>query len=187
MQNSQTDRRAREALSPCPEGSRTRNTSRPDDPIHRFDTTRTTNPAHPHALKGFEQALHRYSPTSCTFLFLHKQRRLPRTMRPVSLPFDLSPFRFGLCTSVTLSVSPRILSFQPVYKQKKREKISRVRNLLPLTNLLPGSDLLSHKVALAVPSALESLTAVFGMGTGGASPPRPPGKLFFLRFGTLQI
>ena len=33
-----------------------------------------------------------------------------------------------------------------------------------------GGDLLSHIVAHAVPSALESLTAVFGMGTGVASP-----------------
>jgi cell pole-organizing protein PopZ len=30
----------------------------------------------------------------------------------------------------------------------------------------PGSDLLSHAVSHAVPSAVESLTSVFGMGTG---------------------
>jgi hypothetical protein len=40
----------------------------------------------------------------------------------------------------------------------------------------PGSVLLSHRVAPAVPSALESLTSVFGMGTGVASPELPPGK-----------
>ena len=34
----------------------------------------------------------------------------------------------------------------------------------------PGSDLLSHPVAQAVPSALEGLTAVFEMGTGMAPP-----------------
>jgi len=34
----------------------------------------------------------------------------------------------------------------------------------------PGSVLLSHRVAPAVPSALESLTSVFGMGTGVTSP-----------------
>ena len=34
----------------------------------------------------------------------------------------------------------------------------------------PGDDLLSHKAALAVPSALEDLTSVFGMGTGVAPP-----------------
>src|SRR5660397_196981 len=37
-----------------------------------------------------------------------------------------------------------------------------------------GGDLLSHGGNPAVPSALESLTAVFGMGTGVASPPSPP-------------
>ena len=35
----------------------------------------------------------------------------------------------------------------------------------------PGNVLLSHTVARAVPSALGSLTSVFGMGTGVSSPP----------------
>ena len=39
-----------------------------------------------------------------------------------------------------------------------------------------GSDLLSHPVTKAVPWALEGLTSVFGMGTGVAPPPLPPGK-----------
>jgi hypothetical protein len=30
----------------------------------------------------------------------------------------------------------------------------------------PGSDLLSHTVTRAVPSAMRGLTSVFGMGTG---------------------
>ena len=34
----------------------------------------------------------------------------------------------------------------------------------------PGDDLLSHTVAHAVPSTLEGLTAVFGMGTGVTPP-----------------
>src|SRR5690606_14596705 len=33
-----------------------------------------------------------------------------------------------------------------------------------------GNELLSHRVAPAVPSPLEGLTAVFGMGTGGSPP-----------------
>ena len=37
-----------------------------------------------------------------------------------------------------------------------------------------GGDLLSHQVALAVPSAQKSLTAVFGMGTGVTSSLLPP-------------
>ena len=48
----------------------------------------------------------------------------------------------------------------------------------PLPLLMnPGSDLLSHAVASAVPSAQEGLTSVFGMGTGVAPPVRPPGTL----------
>ena len=35
---------------------------------------------------------------------------------------------------------------------------------------IPGNDLLSHKVTQAVPSALEDLTSLFGMGRG-VSPP----------------
>src|SRR5438874_9924956 len=47
--------------------------------------------------------------------------------------------------------------------------------LFPYTTLFrsinyPGSDLLSHAVAHAVPSAQEGLTSVFGMGTGVAPP-----------------
>ncbi len=39
----------------------------------------------------------------------------------------------------------------------------------------PGDDLFSRKAALSVSSALESLTTVFGMGTGVASPLESPG------------
>ena len=37
-----------------------------------------------------------------------------------------------------------------------------------------GGDLLSHTASRAVPSALKSLTAVFGMGTGVTSSLLPP-------------
>src|SRR5450759_3224000 len=40
----------------------------------------------------------------------------------------------------------------------------------------PGDDLFSRKAALSVSSALESLTSVFGMGTGVASPLESPGS-----------
>ena len=39
----------------------------------------------------------------------------------------------------------------------------------------PGDDLFSQEVAPQVSSALESLTSVFGMGTGGSSPLASPG------------
>src|SRR5215208_4847319 len=42
----------------------------------------------------------------------------------------------------------------------------------------PGSDLLSHTLSHAVPSAVEGLTSVFGMGTGLSLLLRPPGKAF---------
>jgi hypothetical protein len=45
----------------------------------------------------------------------------------------------------------------------------------PRTRKNPGDDLFSRKAALSVSSALESLTSVFGMGTGMASPPVSPG------------
>ena len=38
----------------------------------------------------------------------------------------------------------------------------------------PGGDLLSHPVSRAVPSALEGLTSLFGMGRGVSPPPMPP-------------
>jgi hypothetical protein len=40
----------------------------------------------------------------------------------------------------------------------------------------PGDDLFSRKAALSVSWALESLTSVFGMGTGVASPLESPGS-----------
>ena len=57
-----------------------------------------------------------------------------------------------------------------------------------LFRFTPGSDLLSHTVTSAVPSALEGLTTVFGMGTGVAPPASPPGILMMSKvkvgFGT---
>ena len=44
-----------------------------------------------------------------------------------------------------------------------------------------GGNLLSHRVAPAVPSALWSLTSVFGMGTGGTSELSPPTKVTNLK------
>src|SRR3981081_4546698 len=39
-----------------------------------------------------------------------------------------------------------------------------------------GNDLLSHRVTPTVPSALEGLTTVFGMGTGVSPPPWSPNR-----------
>src|SRR5687768_15802050 len=47
----------------------------------------------------------------------------------------------------------------------------------------PGDDLFSRKAALSVSSALESLTSVFGMGTGMASPLASPGSCCWIVIG----
>ena len=51
-------------------------------------------------------------------------------------------------------------------KQKAPERAS-TQGLFVIKEF--GGDLLSHIVSHAVPSALKSLTSVFGMGTGGTS------------------
>ena len=48
-------------------------------------------------------------------------------------------------------------------------KKQKARRLDRAFHYKPGNFLLSHIVAYAVPSGLRSLTAVFGMGTGGSS------------------
>ena len=50
-----------------------------------------------------------------------------------------------------------------------------------------GGNLLSHRVAPAVPSALWSLTSVFGMGTGGTSELSPPTKVTYSRKGSIGM
>ena len=51
------------------------------------------------------------------------------------------------------------------------------RSYLRNNKKIPGSDLLSHTVASAVPSAKEGLASVFGMRTGVAPPLWLPGNL----------
>ena len=53
---------------------------------------------------------------------------------------------------------------QQTFQKQKALAFSREGFLL----FNPGNDLVSHKVALAVPSAQRGLTSVFGMGTGVA-------------------
>lgn len=65
-------------------------------------------------------------------------------------------------------------------KQPLKVKIIRGLGKFCTTKKASGSDLLSHTVTNAVPSALEGLTSVFGMGTGVAPPPLPPESLYTL-------
>lgn len=48
--------------------------------------------------------------------------------------------------------------------------------------LLLGDVLLSRDPAVQVPSALEGLTVVFGMGTRGTPPPSPPNSIGYSQY-----
>ena len=61
-------------------------------------------------------------------------------------------------------------------KNENPQSTVEFRRALGVFRKRSGSDLLSRAVYHAVPSALESLTSVFGMGTGVTSPVLPPGK-----------
>jgi hypothetical protein len=53
-------------------------------------------------------------------------------------------------------------------------KKTRNQNMIPGFEKKFGGVLLSHPASRAVPSALKSLTSVFGMGTGVTSSLLPP-------------
>jgi hypothetical protein len=55
----------------------------------------------------------------------------------------------------------------------------RPKSILPLGLLLPGDVLLSQGENPQLPSALRSLTSVFGMGTGVTFSLSPPDYLIF--------
>jgi hypothetical protein len=55
-----------------------------------------------------------------------------------------------------------------------KEKAPSQQRLARGLGIIPGGDLLSHRVSPAVPSALEVLTSEFEMGSGVAPPVRPP-------------
>src|SRR4030095_4943094 len=90
------------------------------------------------------------------------------TMRPSGLVIS-SISSAGPTDSEALMVSLQTGTL----RRAEREKSARA--FRPGRLNYPGSDLLSHAVTSAVPSALEGLTSVFGMGTGGAPPATPPG------------
>jgi hypothetical protein len=72
-------------------------------------------------------------------------------------------------------------------EQKKGKGERLLQHIFPIHNFYvqdnsktikkPGNDLLSHSAPRAVPSALKSLTSVFGMGTGVASSLWLPGNI----------
>ncbi len=78
--------------------------------------------------------------------------------------------RRGSCTAAASAAPSRA---RPTTAPAHRGRASLRRSAADAKN--PGDDLFSRKAALSVSSALESLTAVFGMGTGVASPLESPG------------
>ena len=51
---------------------------------------------------------------------------------------------------------------------------SALKDAYSVSDYVPGNVLLSQDPAVQVPSALKSLTSVFGMGTGVTSSPSSP-------------
>ncbi len=76
----------------------------------------------------------------------------------------------GYCRCSFANLTIRILVLPRVHNKRKHPSL----HMNAFFCCLPGSYLLSRKVALRVPSAWEGLTAVFGMGTGGSLPLSPP-------------
>jgi hypothetical protein len=62
-------------------------------------------------------------------------------------------------------------------KKEKPPRGCHEDSALGASEIKPGGDLLSHAVSRGVPSALEGLTSVFGMGTGVTPPTLPPEKV----------
>lgn len=87
------------------------------------------------------------------------------TATPVKVSGQIPVFLRGCQASAT------VLHGWPLTATRPPDPVRR-----PVQEHIPGIDLFSHTVASAVPSALEGLTTVFGMGTGGSPPPWTPGK-----------
>ena len=90
------------------------------------------------------------------------------TGRPVTEPAGTAVGRLRACGSSAV-IASRIAG------TGSRGPDSGSEKRIPRERKNPGDDLFSRKAALSVSSALESLTSVFGMGTGVASPLESPG------------
>ena len=70
--------------------------------------------------------------------------------------------------------------------RKRPERVNRSKQRVEASAIpaapteIAANDLLSRTVASQVPSALKSLTSVFGMGTGGTSSSLPPEMVSYL-------
>ena len=98
-------------------------------------------------------------------------RRAPRARRGRRRSLPRSFPRRALFTARASGARAAVPADGPTWGARSRAVSCSVRKKSPLsfdsglTNT-PGSDLLSHAVSHAVPSAVAGLTSVFGMGTG---------------------
>ena len=67
-------------------------------------------------------------------------------------------------------------------KNKEAVQLGKLNGYFCLAKENAGNDLLSQRVAPQVPSALKSLTSVFGMGTGVTSSLISPARLLRILF-----
>src|ERR1035437_8626422 len=98
-----------------------------------------------------------------------------RTIAPRPRARASTPNCLLRCAPLTSAESDRTKPWRPSRRGRK-DKGPDLFGSGPFK--FPGSVLLSHTVSRAVPSAPRGLTAVFGMGTGGAPSIRPPETLF---------
>src|SRR5262249_51819883 len=97
-----------------------------------------------------------------------RRRRAAIAMRPTGLEISSSRTAVTAGADATRDVGT-------IVRPRDGRGRENARTFRPGRFNYPGSDLLSHAVTSAVPSALEGLTSVFGMGTGVAPPATPPG------------
>ena len=108
---------------------------------------------------------------------LRRARRRSRRTRNRVLPDVVRRARliFGHARIIASDDRAERATATPAQTPSPRSRRGRGRE-----NRNPGDDLFSRKAALSVSSALESLTSVFGMGTGVASPLASPGFLIVM-------
>ena len=119
-----------------------------------------------------DQTLHRNCQENLSLVLLPRRDQLHGKLGLLTIYFWIVTLPTTLRLS-TCSKLCRQLAFQPVDASAPTGHYIRLNSRESRDG--PGTGLLSHAVAHAVSSALERFTTVFGMGTGGTTPPAPPG------------
>ncbi len=87
----------------------------------------------------------------------------------------------GRCFATFKSAPGGFVLLRRAFTDKQQKTKGPVFRLSLLFYLMPGSSLLSHGETPTLPSALRRFTSEFGMGSGGTTALRPPGKFCFIR------